>query len=170
MVNEAWLTNNFWREAVHIGVYILNRGQINVNSEKTPYELWKGRPTSIKHFRIFRRICYIKRDDENLGKFESRADEGIFLGYSSRRKKYICYNERMKKIVESVNVIIDEEIPHRKKLEAKEMDYIKWKKKNIKNKNKKKKKNKKNQKMKKKHNVNINKHHQALCRKIIQKN
>jgi hypothetical protein len=31
----------------------------------------------------------------------------------------------MQKIVESVNVTIDEEIPHRNKLEAEEMDYIK---------------------------------------------
>jgi hypothetical protein len=23
------------------------------NIEKTPYELWKGRPTDVKHFRVF---------------------------------------------------------------------------------------------------------------------
>jgi hypothetical protein len=42
MLNEAGLSDNFWREAVYIVVYILNRGKIRVNSEKTPYELWKG--------------------------------------------------------------------------------------------------------------------------------
>jgi hypothetical protein len=57
-----------------------------------PYELWKGIPTSVKHFRIFGSKCYIKRYDEDLGKFESRTDERIFLGYSSKIKFYICYN------------------------------------------------------------------------------
>jgi len=95
MLNEARLSYIFWREAVYTVVYILNRGKIRFNSDKTPYELWKGRPTYVKHFRIFGSKCYIKRDDENLGKFDSRIDEGIFLGYSLRRKTYRCYNETL---------------------------------------------------------------------------
>jgi transposase InsO family protein len=53
MINEVGLSNNFWREAVYTTVYILNRGHIRINSDKTPYELWKGRPTSVKHFNNF---------------------------------------------------------------------------------------------------------------------
>ena len=44
--------------------------------------------------------CYIKRTEENLGKFDDRADEGIFLGYSIKSKAYKCYNKRLRKIVE----------------------------------------------------------------------
>jgi hypothetical protein len=122
MLNEAILSDSFWREAVYTAIYILNRGKIKVNSDKTPYELWKGRPTSVKHFRIFGSKCYIKRDDEDLGKFDSREDEGIFLGYSSRSKAYRCYNKRLQKIVESINVRIDEARPHKNKLQTKEME------------------------------------------------
>ena len=43
-----------------------------------------------------------------MGKFEPRADKGIFLGYSSRSKEYKCYNKRIRKIVESIDVVIDE--------------------------------------------------------------
>jgi hypothetical protein len=43
-----------------------------------------------------------------LGKFDSRDDEGIFLGYSSRSKAYRCYNKALGKIVESANVKVDE--------------------------------------------------------------
>jgi hypothetical protein len=75
-----------------------------------------------KHFRIFRSKFYIKRDDENLGKFDSREDEGIFLGNSSRRKSYICYKKILQNIVESINVKIDEEIPHKNQLEVEEID------------------------------------------------
>jgi hypothetical protein len=51
------------------------------NTDKTPYELWKGRPTNVKHFRVFGRKCYIKREDGRMGKFDSRVDKGILVGY-----------------------------------------------------------------------------------------
>jgi hypothetical protein len=78
------------------------------NHDKTPYELWFGRPTSLKHFRVFGSKCYIKNDEDNLGKFDLRSDEGIFLGYSPNNKAYICYSIRLLKIVESTNVKIDD--------------------------------------------------------------
>ena len=33
-----------------------------------------------------KRKCYIKTNDENIGKFDSRSDEGIFLGYLPKKK------------------------------------------------------------------------------------
>jgi adenylate kinase family enzyme len=85
-----------------------------VSNNKRSYELWKGRPTSVKNFRIFGSKCYIKRYDEYLGKFDSRTDGIIFLGYSSRCKAYICYNKILKNIVESINVRINEARPQEK--------------------------------------------------------
>jgi hypothetical protein len=78
------------------------------NTDKTPYELWKGRPANVKHFRVFGSKCYIKREDGRMGKFDSRVDKGILVGYSSTRKAYKCYNLRLNKVVESINVTIDE--------------------------------------------------------------
>ena len=43
-----------------------------------------------------------------MGKFDSKTDEGIFLGYSCKRKAYVCFNHRLGKIVESVHVKVDE--------------------------------------------------------------
>ena len=43
-----------------------------------------------------------------MGKFDSRSDEGIFLGYSSTSKAYRVYNKRTKRVREIVNVVIDE--------------------------------------------------------------
>jgi hypothetical protein len=81
MLNQAKLSDIFWREEVYTTVYILNRAQIQTNNDKTRYQLWKGMPTNVKHLKVFGIKCYIKRDDDNLGKFDSRCDEGIFLGY-----------------------------------------------------------------------------------------
>ena len=64
----------------------------------------------MKYFKVFgsRSKCYIKKLDEKLGKFDTRSDEGIFLGYSSTKKAYICYNIRLHKIVESADVTVDD--------------------------------------------------------------
>jgi hypothetical protein len=59
---------------------------------------------NVKHFRVFGSKCYIKREDGRIGKFDSRVGKGIFFGYSSTRKTYKCFNIRLKKVLESVNV------------------------------------------------------------------
>ena len=43
-----------------------------------------------------------------MGKFESRVDKEILVGYSSTRKSYKCYNLRLNKVVETINVTIDQ--------------------------------------------------------------
>src|ERR1051325_3593960 len=48
---------------------------------------------------------------ENLGKFDAKADEGIFLGYSQSSKEYIVYNKRLLTVEESVHVSFDESCP-----------------------------------------------------------
>ena len=62
----------------------------------------------MNYFRIFGSTCFILEDRENVGKFDSRSDEGIFLGYSSTSKAYRVYNRRTIKVMETVNVVIDE--------------------------------------------------------------
>ena len=58
-------------------------------------------------FWIFGSKYYIKRDDD-ISKFDRRSDEGMFLGYSLKRKAYKYYKYRTKTIVECTNVRIDE--------------------------------------------------------------
>jgi hypothetical protein len=79
MLNEEKLSDGYWREAVSTQIYILNRAQLRVNSDKNPYEIWFGRAPSVKYFKVFGSKCYIKRLDENLRKFDAIYDEGIFL-------------------------------------------------------------------------------------------
>ena len=76
------------------------------DSKKTPYELWKGKKPVVKYFRIFGSDCYILRDRENLEKFDAKSDKG----YSSTSRAYRVYNLRTKTVMESSNVVINDEV------------------------------------------------------------
>ena len=88
-------------------MYILNTGQLSFNYDKKPYELWYGRPSLIKNFKVFGSKFYIKGDDDGLEKIESRTNERIFLIYSPTKKAYKFYNSKLNKNFESENVKVD---------------------------------------------------------------
>ena len=104
------MTKTFWREAVGAIFYIINIAQLRVNNDKTPYELWTGRKATVDYFKIFGSKCYIKIINDNLGKFHSITDEGIFLRHSTEKMAYKCYKKCLKRNVESIDVVIDEEL------------------------------------------------------------
>jgi transposase InsO family protein len=75
MLMDSKLTNIFWTDAVHTTVHIQNRVMLRNNTDKTPYELWKGRPTIVNHFRVFGSKCYIKTKDGRMRNFDSLVDK-----------------------------------------------------------------------------------------------
>jgi hypothetical protein len=108
---------------MHTTVHIQKRVTLRNNTNKTPYELWKGRPKNVKPFKVFGSKCYIKREYGIMGKFDSRIDKGLLVGYSVTRKEYKCYNRRLNKVVESINVTISETgRPESKEEENKSME------------------------------------------------
>jgi hypothetical protein len=119
---------------------------------------WKGRLGTFNYIKVFVSECYIKIREENMGKFYSRTDEGIFLGYSYDSKSYICYNVKLNKTTMSTNVKVDDEKTHFTNKISKEQNTdrnMKFNKKNKTKGNKKKRKNwRKNKKMNKKRRIN----------------
>ncbi|RVW49720.1 Retrovirus-related Pol polyprotein from transposon TNT 1-94 [Vitis vinifera] len=110
MLNQHELPTHFWAEAINTACYTSNRTHMRPHTRKTCYELWKGKKPSVKYFRVFGSRCYVLKDHENLGKFESKSEEGIFLGYSSKSRAYRVYILSSKCMVESINVIVDDRI------------------------------------------------------------
>ena len=108
MLYNKNVAKNLWGEAVNTTCHTVNKVYFRPGTKKTPYELWKGRKPNVKYFKIFGSTCFILKDRENVGKFDSRSDEGIFLGYSSTSKAYRIYNKRTMKVMETVNVVSDE--------------------------------------------------------------
>ena len=108
MLYNKDVVRNLWGEAVNSTCYTANGVYFRSSTKKTPYELWKGRKPNVKYFRIFGSTCFILKDRENVENFDSRSDEEIFLAYSSTSKAYRVYNKRTMKVMETMNVVIDE--------------------------------------------------------------
>nr|GEZ36171.1 integrase, catalytic region, zinc finger, CCHC-type, peptidase aspartic, catalytic [Tanacetum cinerariifolium] len=49
-----------------------------------------------------------QNDREDIGKLGEKGDIGFFIGYSANSVAYIVYNQRTKKIMETMNVMFDE--------------------------------------------------------------
>ncbi|XP_070009864.1 uncharacterized protein [Nicotiana sylvestris] len=94
----------FWAEAVNTYCYLVNRCMIISLLNKTPYELLNGRKPKLTHLGTFGCKCYVlNKGKDQLGKFDAKSDEGIFLGYSSQSKAYKIYNKRTQCVEESVH-------------------------------------------------------------------
>ena len=89
--------------------YILNRALIRPIHKKTPYELWYVRKSNIGYFHIFGCKCFVHNNDKDkLGKFDAKADEGIFLRYSISSKAYRIFNKRTLVVEESIHIVFNE--------------------------------------------------------------
>ena len=112
MLCEGNLPKYFWAEAVNTACYILNRVLIRPIIKKTPYELWNERRPNVNYFHVFGCKCFILNNGKsNLGKFDAKSDEGIFLGYSTSSKAYRVFNKRSLTVEESIHVVFDETNP-----------------------------------------------------------
>nr|GEU28780.1 hypothetical protein [Tanacetum cinerariifolium] len=58
--------------------------------------------------RVFGALCYPTNDNDDLGKLDTKADIGIFVGYAPAKKPFRIYNKRTRKIIETIHVTFDE--------------------------------------------------------------
>lgn len=96
MLNESNLSKYFWAEAVNIACRILKRVLVRPLTKKIPYfqyELWNERKPNIGYIKIFGCKCFILNNKNQLQKFDSKADRGIFIGNSPTRKAYVVYHK-----------------------------------------------------------------------------
>jgi len=109
ILNESSLPKYFWADAVSTSFYVMNRVLIRPILKKNPYELLNGRKPHIEHLKVFGCKCYILSNGKNnFGKFDEKADNGIFLGYSLSSHAYRVYNKRLMTVEESVHIVFDE--------------------------------------------------------------
>nr|GFC09624.1 integrase, catalytic region, zinc finger, CCHC-type, peptidase aspartic, catalytic [Tanacetum cinerariifolium] len=66
------------------------------------------RKLDISFLHVFGALCYPKNDHEDIRKLSAKGDIGFFIGYSADSCAYRIYNQRTKKIIETINVSFDE--------------------------------------------------------------
>ncbi|GKB08437.1 retrovirus-related pol polyprotein from transposon TNT 1-94 [Tanacetum coccineum] len=108
MLNDSILSNNFWTEAVRIACYPQNRSIIVKRHDRTPYEIFRERIPDISYFYVFECLVFIHNHKDHLDKFDAKADDGYFLGYSFNFKAFRVFNTRRQQIEETYHVTFDE--------------------------------------------------------------
>ncbi|GJU85703.1 retrovirus-related pol polyprotein from transposon TNT 1-94 [Tanacetum coccineum] len=119
MLNGLVLSKHFWTEAVRVACYTQNRSIIVKRHDKTPNEIFKEIILDISYFYLFRCLVFIHNYKDHLGKFDAKADDGYFLGYSFVSKAFRVFNTRRQQVEETYHVTFSDiiapnepEIPH----------------------------------------------------------
>ncbi|GJZ04654.1 retrovirus-related pol polyprotein from transposon TNT 1-94 [Tanacetum coccineum] len=97
-----------WADVINTAYYSQNRSLIRLRYNKTPYELIQDKKPDLSFFHVFGALCYPTNDHEDLGKFDAKADIGIFIGYAPAKKAFRIYNRSTWIITETIHVMFDE--------------------------------------------------------------
>ncbi|GJW44962.1 putative ribonuclease H-like domain-containing protein [Tanacetum coccineum] len=112
MLVDSKLLTTFWAEVVNTTCYVLNRVLIIKPHYKTPYELIHGRTPLINFMKPFQCPVTILNTRDHLGKFDGKADEGFFIGYSVVSKAIRVFNKRTRIVEETLNIRFLENTPN----------------------------------------------------------
>ncbi|GKD34784.1 ribonuclease H-like domain-containing protein [Tanacetum coccineum] len=112
MLADSKLPTTFWAEAVNTACYVQNRVLVVKPHNKTPYELFHGRTPTLSFMRPFGCPVTILNTIDHLGKFDGKADEGFFVGYSLNSKAFRVFNSRTRIVEENLHIRFSENTPN----------------------------------------------------------
>ncbi|GJQ91455.1 retrovirus-related pol polyprotein from transposon TNT 1-94 [Tanacetum coccineum] len=95
-------------KAINTACYTQNHSLIRLRYNKTPHELMQDKKPDLSFFHVFGSVCYPSNDNEDLGKFDAKADIGIFISYAPAKKAFKIYNRMTRIITETIHVTFDE--------------------------------------------------------------
>nr|GEZ69545.1 retrovirus-related Pol polyprotein from transposon TNT 1-94 [Tanacetum cinerariifolium] len=99
-------------EAVNTACYVQNRVLVVKPHNKTSYELFHGKTRALSFMRPFRCPVTILNTKDHLGKFNGKANEGFFVGYSLNSKAFRVFNNRTRIMEENLHVRFSENTPN----------------------------------------------------------
>ena len=76
--------------------------------ELTPHEVYVGKKPTLSHLQVFESIAYVHIPTEKWQKLNPSSKKCIFVGYSSKKKGYKCFNTSTRSVRVSRDVIFDE--------------------------------------------------------------
>nr|GEW14743.1 hypothetical protein [Tanacetum cinerariifolium] len=112
MLIDLKLPPTSWAEAVNTTCYVKNRVLVVKPHNKTPYELFHGRTPGLSFIKPFGCPVTILNTLDHLGKFDDKADEGFFVGYSLSSKAFRVFNSRKRIVEENLHIRFSENTPN----------------------------------------------------------
>ncbi|GJZ29095.1 retrovirus-related pol polyprotein from transposon TNT 1-94 [Tanacetum coccineum] len=112
MLADSKLPTTFWAEAVNTACYLQNKVLVVKPHNKTPYELFHGRTPTLSFMRPFGCPVTILNTIDHLGKFNGKAGEGFFVGYSLTSKAFRVFNSRIRILEENLHIRFSENTPN----------------------------------------------------------
>ncbi|GKD70429.1 putative ribonuclease H-like domain-containing protein [Tanacetum coccineum] len=108
MLADSKLPTTFWAEAINTACYVQNRVLVVKPHNKTPYELVHDRTPTLSFMRPFGCPNTILNTINHLGKFDGKADEGFFVGYSLNSKAFRVFKGRIRIVEENLHISFSE--------------------------------------------------------------
>ncbi|GKD36378.1 ribonuclease H-like domain-containing protein [Tanacetum coccineum] len=112
MLADSKLPTTFWAEVVNTACYVQNKVLVVKPYNKTTYELFHGRTQTLSFIRPFECPVTILNTIDHLGKFDGKADEGFFVGYSLNSKAFRVFNSRTRIVEENLHIRFSESTPN----------------------------------------------------------
>nr|GEW70142.1 retrovirus-related Pol polyprotein from transposon TNT 1-94 [Tanacetum cinerariifolium] len=112
MLANSKLPTTFWVEVVNTACYVQNRVLVVKPLNKTPYELFHGRTSTLCFMRPFECPVTIINTIDQLGKFDGKDDEGFFIGYFLNSKSFRVFNSRTRIVEENLHIRFSESTPN----------------------------------------------------------
>nr|GEW61439.1 retrovirus-related Pol polyprotein from transposon TNT 1-94 [Tanacetum cinerariifolium] len=110
MLADSKLPTTFWAEAVNTACYVQNRVLVVKAHNKTLYKVFHGRTPTLSFMRPFGCHVTILNTIDHLGKFDGKADEGFFIGYSLNNKAFRAFNSRTRIVEENLHIRFSDSI------------------------------------------------------------
>ncbi|GFX65310.1 retrovirus-related Pol polyprotein from transposon TNT 1-94 [Trichonephila clavipes] len=106
LLKSSEVPHKFWGEALLCFTYAWNR-ICHKDSNKTPFEKYSGRKSSVLHLIPFGCLAYAGVPKQIRKKFDMRAKTGIMMGYAQRPKGCRIWLIDENKLVETINDYFD---------------------------------------------------------------
>nr|GEV81439.1 hypothetical protein [Tanacetum cinerariifolium] len=100
------------KDAFNIACYVQNKVSLVKPHNKTPYELFHGKTPTLSFVRPFGCLVTILITIYHLGKFNGKADEGFFVGYSLNSKAFRVFNSKTKIVEHNLHIRFSESTPN----------------------------------------------------------
>lgn len=96
---QSGLPKYFWPFSLLTATHIVNRLPTLVLNWKTPYESLYGKPPDYLNKKTFGCLCYAFNVKPHKGKFDTRAQKCVFIGFSPGQKAHKLYSLDSKQII-----------------------------------------------------------------------